>query len=544
MKRQPDDVEISILALFEKEPLNRLGAHHVDDILKEMPAGSVSYDRLVTILSDMVHAGWLTGRPLTGPHGVAQDYVDVDITEKGGRVSDRNRAAGRGDQVANSKSPDQNNPSPDSRAPKCFISYSWDSDDHKSWVRKLAEGLRAYHVDAVLDRWSAQPGTDLAHIMEQAGETDFVVVVCTPEYAQKADAGEAGVGYEKRIIAAKLRSLHPNDGRIIPVLRGGGARAIPKFLTDLTYIDFTSDGEFNERLQELARAIFRKPECVPPPLGPMPTFLAAPPLYVPLAHKESQLDTKSSASVPYSETGQQSLDPIDMLQLHYQEQPFYALWAWPRQKTNDFIGTQDPRIRGILKAPPGRGRAGFTLDSSTSKASIVQEGLHFSSAHESYDLSDQGSMLFSRSLDGFVWGESAPVHTMHPLPLVEYTLSFLQLFLKLWQVNHVQDSLMGSLMGSLLSFNVRLYLRNAVGWELRPGSPGTEGYGRLYDKFGPRRPLASDHLLAPSTGTVTIGIGDNPSQAAMALMQSVYSAFGYAIEDIPYFDPERLVFRF
>ncbi|HZL82293.1 MAG TPA: toll/interleukin-1 receptor domain-containing protein [Candidatus Deferrimicrobium sp.] len=544
MKRQPEDVEISILALFDREPLNRHGAHRVGDIGKQMPADSISEDNLTMVLADMIHAGWLVGRILPGPGGVAADIVEIDITPQGTELLGENEKASLSTQVARPTISAQSASTVEPQAPKCFICYSWDSQQHRDWVRKLAEGLRAYHVDAVLDRWSAQPGTDLAHFMEQSGETDFVVVVCTPEYAQKADAGEAGVGYEKRIITAKLRRLHPNDGRIIPVLRGVEARAIPTFLNDLTYIDFTSDGEFNERLQELARAIFRKPEYVPPPLGPMPTFLAAPPLYVPLAHKESQLGTKSSASVPYSETGQQFLDPIDMLQLHYQEQPFYALWAWPRQKTNDFIGTQDPRIRGILKAPPGRGRAGFTLDSSASKASIVQEGLHFSSAQESYDLSDQGSMLFSRSLDGFVLGESTPVHTMHPLPLIEYTLSFLQLLLKLWQVNHAQDSLMGSLMGSVLSFNARLYLCNAVGWELRPGSPGTEGYGRLYDKFGPRRPLASDHLLAPSTGTVTIGIGDNPSQATMALMQSVYSAFGYAIEDIPYFDPERLVFRF
>jgi hypothetical protein len=544
MDREPDDLEVSILALFGREPLNRHGARRIQDILSQIPVGSVSYDQLAAILSDMIHTGWLVGRILPGPGGVAADIVEIDITRQGTKLVAGNEEATLSRQVVLPRASAQDTSAIEPQPPKCFISYSWDSECHRAWVRKLAEGLRAYHVDAILDQWGVQPGTDLAHFMESAGRTDFVIVVCTPDYARKANEGEASVGYEKRIITAKLRKLHPEDRAIIPVLRTGGTNAIPTFLTDLAFVDFTSDSEFDKRLQELARAIFRKPECVPPPLGPMPTFLAAPPLYVPLAHKESQLDTKSSASVPYSETGQQSLDPIDMLQLHYQEQPFYALWAWPRQKTNDFIGTQDPRIRGILKAPPGRGRAGFTLDSSTSKASIVQEGLHFSSAHESYDLSDQGFMLFSRSLDGFVWGESTPVHTMHPLPLIEYTLSFLQLFLKLWQVNHVQDSLMGSLVGSLLSFNARLYLCNAVGWELRPGSPGTEGYGGLYDKFGPRRPLASDHLLAPSTGTVTIGIGDNPSQATMALMQSVYSAFGYAIEDIPYFDPERLVFRF
>jgi hypothetical protein len=286
MRRQPDDLEISILALFERKPLNRHGAHRIDDILKQMPANSISYDDLATMLSDMIHAGWLVGRVLPGPGGVAADIVDMDITPQGMELVGENNAGDVSSEVVLPETSSQSSSAAQPQPPKCFISYSWDSDDHKSWVRRLAEGLRAYHVDAVLDRWSAQPGTDLAHFMEQAGETDFVVVVCTPEYAQKADAGAAGVGYEKRIITAKLRSLHPDDGRIIPVLRGVGARAIPTFLTDLTYIDFTSDDEFNERLQELARAIFGKPECVPPPLGPMPEFRPAVPLYVPPPHKE------------------------------------------------------------------------------------------------------------------------------------------------------------------------------------------------------------------------------------------------------------------
>lgn len=544
MKRQPDDVEISILALFEKEPLSRHGARHVDDILKEMPAGSVSYDRLVTILSDMVHAGWLTGRPLTGPHGVAQDYVDVDITEEGGRVSDRNRAAGRGDQVANSKSPDQNTPSPDSNTPRCFISYSWDSADHEAWVRKLAEALMSNGVYAILDQWDDVPGNDLLRFMDQAGTTNFVLVVCSPQFVIQAYSAGSGANYERRIISEQLMHENPLERRIIPVLRCGGEAAIPAFLKGLVWIDFSVDADFDRRLEDLLRAIFKKPECIPPPLGPMPTFRIAPPLYVTSTSKANETDIAQGCSVPHTTADQRSWNPITRLEQQYDEQAFYAIWAWPSTRTNSFVGTQTPQVQEILKKPPGRGRAGFTLDYSISKASIVQEGLRFSSALEGYELTDDGSMLFSRSLDGLVWGESNPAHTLHPLPLIEYTLSFVQLFLELWHVNHAQDSLMGSLMGSLLSLDARLCLCNAVGWELRPGSPGTEGYGGLYDKFGPRRPLASARLLAPLTGPITIDIGDDPSQPTMALMQSVYSAFGYAIEDIPYFDPERLVFRF
>ena len=545
MKRQPDDLEISILALFESEPLNRHGAHRVDDILKQMSANSISYDDLTTMLSDMIHAGWLVGRTLSGPGGVAADIVDMDITEEGEQVLEKSRSVGRRDQLAGSGSSDQNNPSLDSRVPKCFISYSWDSDDHKAWVRKLAEALRSNGVYSILDQWDEIPGNDLPRFMDQAGTTDFVLAVCSPRFMIQAYAVGSGANYERRIISEQLMHESPLGGRVIPVLRCGGEVAIPAFLRGLVWMDFSVDADFDGQLEVLLRAIFKEPECIPPPLGPVPAFQTAPAVYLPSSpHQENRLDPVDTPSVPYRESSQQFSDPIAALQLHYQEQPFYAIWAWASTTTDDFIGTQTSQVREILKKPPGRGRAGFTLDYSISKASIVQEGLRFSSAHEGYELTDTGAMMFSRSLDGMLLGESTPAHTLHPLPLIEYTLSFVQLYLMLWLVNHAQDSFMGSLMGSLLSFNARLCLCNAVGWELRPGSPGTEGYGGLYDKFGPRRPLASARVLAPSTGPITIGIGDNPSQPTMALMQSVYSAFGYAIEDIPYFDPERLAFKF
>jgi hypothetical protein len=540
MDREPDDLEVSILALFGREPLNRHGARRIQDILSQIPAGSVSYDQLAAILSDMIHAGWLVGRILPGTGGVAADIVEIDITCQGTKLVAENEEASLSRQIVLPTASAQGTSAIEPQPPKCFISYSWDSEDHRAWVRKLAEGLRAYHVDAILDQWGVQPGTDLAHFMESAGQTDFVIVVCTPDYARKANEGEASVGYEKRIITAKLRKLHPEDRAIIPVLRTGGTNAIPTFLVDLAYLDFTIDDDFDVRLKDLARAVFEEPECVPPPLGPMPELHPAAPLYVSPTKEETRLTIMNTASVPHTTANVRPWNPIAALKQQYGEQPFYAVWAWPSLATDDFIGTQAPEVREIFRTPLGRGQIGFTLDYAISKATIVQEGLRFSSARQGFDLSDKGSMLFSRPLDGLVWGESTPGRTINPLLLIEYTLSFVQLYLELWRVNHPP----GSLMASMLTLNARLCLHNAVGWELRPGKPGTEGYEHLYDLFGPHKPLSSAHLLAPSTGPTTFGINDDPSLVTMSLMKSTYSAFGYAIEDIPYFDPERLVFKF
>lgn len=74
--------------------------------------------------------------------------------------------------------------------PRCFISYSWESDPHKDWVRYLSEQLQVNGVFVHLDQWDIALGDDLPHYMESSiRDSDFVLLVCTPEFAQKADAG-------------------------------------------------------------------------------------------------------------------------------------------------------------------------------------------------------------------------------------------------------------------------------------------------------------------------------------------------------------------
>jgi len=77
--------------------------------------------------------------------------------------------------------------------PKVFISYSWDDEAHKKWVKDFAARLRSDGVDVALDRWSVNPGGQLPEFMERAvRENDYVIIVCTPNYKDKSDnrAGE------------------------------------------------------------------------------------------------------------------------------------------------------------------------------------------------------------------------------------------------------------------------------------------------------------------------------------------------------------------
>jgi hypothetical protein len=92
-----------------------------------------------------------------------------------------------------------------SHNPRVFISYSHDSYQHKSWVKKLATDLRENGVDAILDQWDVGLGDDLAAFMESGiTSSDRVIAICSKDYVTKANEGEGGVGYEKMIVTGEL----------------------------------------------------------------------------------------------------------------------------------------------------------------------------------------------------------------------------------------------------------------------------------------------------------------------------------------------------
>ena len=91
--------------------------------------------------------------------------------------------------------------------PSCFISYSWDHREHSDWVLRLAEDLTVNGVDVQLDRYQ-QPGSSLTQFMERAvRESDVVALVCTPQFADKANRRSGGVGYETQTASSSRRSI-------------------------------------------------------------------------------------------------------------------------------------------------------------------------------------------------------------------------------------------------------------------------------------------------------------------------------------------------
>jgi hypothetical protein len=159
-----------------------------------------------------------------------------------------------------------------SDVPNVFLSYSRDSDDHKTWVRRLAEDLMKNGVETNLDQWHLKVGDDIGAFMEQSLKATYIALVCTEVFAQKANDRSGGVGYEQAVFVGQLLMDRELSSRFLPILRSGDpSRALPLYLRSRLYVDFRDDSAYGQALDQLVRRIFGAPEFTPPERG-VPNF--------------------------------------------------------------------------------------------------------------------------------------------------------------------------------------------------------------------------------------------------------------------------------
>ncbi len=154
--------------------------------------------------------------------------------------------------------------------PKIFFSYSHDDLKHKKWVLDLATRARNNGINSILDQWELTPGDDLPHFMEtNLASSDYILMICTDRYVQKANAGKGGVGYEKMIITSNLLNSI-DENKIIPIIRQKGTFNVPTFLKTKLFINFSKDDEFEFSYDELVRTIHNSPLFEKPEIGNNP----------------------------------------------------------------------------------------------------------------------------------------------------------------------------------------------------------------------------------------------------------------------------------
>lgn len=177
--------------------------------------------------------------------------------------------------------------------PKCFISYSWDGDNHRSWVRKLATDLQSSGVEVLLDQWDTHPGMDITEYMETSiRKAGYVLLVCTPRFATKANLRKGGVGYEQSVVTGEIFANAATPGKFVPILRlGSTSESIPSFLKSRLFIDFRDDHTYYSVLEDLLRHIYKKRKYGRPLRGKRPTFTDLSSVALP-ASKKKTIDTE------------------------------------------------------------------------------------------------------------------------------------------------------------------------------------------------------------------------------------------------------------
>jgi hypothetical protein len=150
-----------------------------------------------------------------------------------------------------------------------FISYSWDTEEHKKWVLDLANRLVNEGVNVILDRYELRPGKSLPHFVETAiKKADRILIVFTQNYKLKAEKRAGGVGYEYSIMNSELYKNQTNNERIIPVLRNGTSTdSIPEFMQQYIHIDMRNDENYENSYTDLLREIYDEPEIIKPEIG-------------------------------------------------------------------------------------------------------------------------------------------------------------------------------------------------------------------------------------------------------------------------------------
>ena len=187
------------------------------------------------------------------------------------------------------------------RPPLAFLSYSWESEDHREWVLQLATRLqRDDGVEVILDRWHLLPGQDKTVFMENGiARSDFVILVTTPVDSKRADDRTGGVGYEAMIISGALAEKI-DQKKFIPVLRNGDwTSSLPIWIKSRLGVDLRGNPYSETSYHDLLRALHQEP-LRPPPIGPKPVFSKAQhsePLSTPQEVKEALFNLQESVEL-------------------------------------------------------------------------------------------------------------------------------------------------------------------------------------------------------------------------------------------------------
>ena len=157
--------------------------------------------------------------------------------------------------------------------PIVFISYSWDDESHRAWVKKFADELVTNGIYVFYDGY-APDGTNLVQFMiDGIKRADKVLIVGTPIYKEKLERNNGGAKFEDQIINA---AIYHDAGttKFIPLLRRGAGfdDSFSELIENRKGYDFRLDENFKVEFTRLVKTLWGEPESKMPQLGAKPSF--------------------------------------------------------------------------------------------------------------------------------------------------------------------------------------------------------------------------------------------------------------------------------
>ena len=134
-----------------------------------------------------------------------------------------------------------------------FISYSHDSDEHRSQVLALSERLRRDGIETSLDQYvNGTPAEGWPRwMLNQLDAANFVLIVCTQTYYRRFRGQEVpgkgkGADWEGALITQEIYDARSSTLKFVPVfLSSANEQAIPEPMRSATHYALTSDDAYD-----------------------------------------------------------------------------------------------------------------------------------------------------------------------------------------------------------------------------------------------------------------------------------------------------------
>jgi hypothetical protein len=155
------------------------------------------------------------------------------------------------------------------KAPRVFISYSYDSNHQIDRVLGLSNRLRQDGIDCNIDQYEQSPSSGWYRwMMKEITGSDFVLVICTPQYhklflANEGNEMSMGVTWEGSVITGELYSRRGKDSKYIPIIFGKQDESFIPYVFSGSRYDLDDQNGY----QLLYRHITNQPEVIKPKLG-------------------------------------------------------------------------------------------------------------------------------------------------------------------------------------------------------------------------------------------------------------------------------------